>query len=852
MKFKRFSLLLLFFLSFSIGAFAQSLSDIDFENINIDNLSDQQIQQIKAEAENRGLSISQIEQLAIAQGMPQTQATKLRQRLNEAGGRSFQTDEGDVSGRLRYAQPDTSQARFFDNLLGGDSIRDSLRLNQNIEYVRYQTRQDSLELERKKLRDKIFGFELFDNGSGSFEPELNIPTPTDYQLGPGDQLIIDIWGAAETNYQLEVSPDGMISIDNVGPIQVNGLSIEEVSKRLKERLGEIYSGLNPSDQANKDTYMQVSLGQVRSIKVTVIGEVIQPGSYTLPSLATVFNALYNSGGPSVSGSFREIQVIRGDSIATTFDLYDLLINSDQSDNIRLRSQDIIKVSPYINRVEVEGEVKREGIYETKEDESLTNLLRYTGGFTGDAYTHRIKIIGNTSRQKTINDITEANFDNYELNNGDYVTVGKVLDRFTNLVEIEGAVFREGQYALTDTSTVSSLITRADGLRGDAFQNRGLIYREEDDYTLKTIPFNVLEVVNNPDSDIKLEKNDLVLISSIHDMREDYFIEIEGPVQNPDKYKFADDMTLEDIILQAGGFRRGATPNHIEVARRKTDGDDEQYETSQIAEVFRFNIDENLELDPEGSDFDLKPFDKVYVRTLPNYTQQKDVVVSGEVKYPGTYSLETKNDRISDIIERAGGLTAEAYTQGASLYRTLREDELARTTDEDELQGFFVTDGDTLQRDQEENNQRTISKIGINLPDIVSNPGSRYDLYLEEADSLYIPKQLQTVTVEGGVFYPRSIRYQEGMNYKDYITSAGGFTDLAKDNKSYIIYANGDVKRVRKFLFFRNYPEVEPGAKLVVPEKPEDAKLSPQERISILSAITSTAALIVTTIVQVSR
>ncbi len=843
------SLLTIAFLTvLTIAASGQSITDIDFENIKVNNLSEQQIQQIKAEAENRGLSTNEVVQLAVARGMPQAEAQKLQRRLGQVSSSGNQ-GRGGISNRMRFSAPDTAQANNFDSFFRADSRRDSLQFYQDIRFLQYQVKQDSLELERQKLRNKIFGFELFKNTSTSFQPNLNIPTPKNYQLGPGDQLLIDIWGAAETTYQAQITPEGTINITNIGPIPLNGLTIEEASDKLHERLGEIYSGLNPADSSQKDTYMQVSLGQIRSINVAVVGEVRQPGSYSLPSLATVFNALYSAGGPTVTGSFRDIQVIRGDSIAATFDLYDLLINNDQSDNIRLRSQDIIKISPYINRVEVAGEVKREGIYETKEGDQLSDLIEYAGGFTGDAYSHRIRITGNDSRQRTIDDVSKSNFENYEITNGDSVSVGKVLDRFKNLVEIKGAVFREGKYALTDTSTVASLIKRAEGLRGDAFQNRGLIYREQEDYTLKTIPFDVAEVMTNPDKDIPLEKNDLIMISSILDMKLNYFVEIEGPVQNPDKYKFAEEMTLEDLILQAGGFKQGATPNHVEVARRKTRANQDNYNTSQIAEIHRFDLNEDLSLGDEASNFVLNPFDKVYIRSIPNYTEQKNIVVSGEVKYPGSYSLESKNDRISDIIQRAGGLTTNAYPEGATLYRELEDGQLSNSN-EDEPQGFIAAD--TTGRRLEQQDQITISKIGISLPDIMKNPGSKYDLFVQEADSIVIPEELQTVTVDGGVFYPRSVRYQEGMNYKDYVSSAGGFTNLARKGRSYIIYANGDVEKVNRFLFFKNYPEVKPGAKLVVPEKPESAKLSPQERISILSAITSTAALIVTTIVQINR
>lgn len=851
MKFKS-SFLFLFIFGFSLMASAQNISDIDFRNLDVDNLSEQQVQKIYNEAQDRGLSNNQVAQLAVQQGMPRDEAVKLRNRLNRVRSSTSQRDkDAQRDGRLRYVAPDTARANFFDRFFGADSTRDSLRFYQSIEILKYQTKQDSLALANKKLKDKIFGFSLFTNKTTPFEPSLNIPTPTNYQLGAGDELIIDIYGAAENTYQLQVSPDGMIVIENLGPVYVNGLTIEEAKRRLRERLGQVYSGLDPNNEAQKNTYMQVSLGQIRSIKVSVIGEAAQPGTYTLPSLATVFNALYSAGGPTVTGSFRDIDIIRGDSVINTFDLYDLLINGTQSKNIRLRDQDIIKINPYVNRIEIEGEVKRPGIYETKKSETLDDLLTYAGKFTGQAYTERIKIIGSTTRQRRINDVARENFDEFLLKNGDLVTVQKVLDRFKNIVEIRGAVFREGKYEVNDTTTVYSLINRADGLRGDAFQNRGLIYREQDDYTLKTISFNIRDLMSNPQqNDIQLKENDLVIISSIFDLRDDYFVEIEGPVQNPDKYTYAEDMTLEDIIFKADGFTQEATPYRIEVARRinNTTG---KFENSQIAEIFHFNVDEDLSLNPEDADFELQPFDKIYVRKALNYEKQQDVKITGQIKYPGSYSLQTKNDRISDIIERAGGLTRDAYIDGATLYRKLPDLELQGNEDEENIEGFFTQRADSLQNRQQAQ-EVTISKLGIELPQILRNPGSKYDLFVQKGDSIFIPKQLQTVIVKGGVFYPTSIRYDDDLSYSDYITAAGGYNELAKDKKSYIIYANGDVSRVKRFLFFKNYPEVKPGATLVVPEREEVPGLSPQERVAIYSAIVSTVAVISTTIFQLSR
>lgn len=805
----------------SIAA-AQNINDIDFQSINVDNLSEQQIQQIRQEASARGLSNDQVVQLAIARGLPQSEASKLRRRLQ-------QTTTGTTDGV---------------SVTSGSERSRMLRDTTGIQPTTVDSLRDPAQAKEKTLEDRIFGFDLFRDRGIEFIPSINIPTPKNYQLGTGDEVFIDIWGAAQTTYQLQVTPDGTLLIDNIGPISVSGLTIEEASQKLKSRLGEIYSGLNPSIEKQKDTYMQVSLGQIRSIKVTVLGEVKTPGTYTLPSLSTVFNVLYQAGGPTTTGSFRKVNVIRGDSVAATFDLYDILIYGDQSSNIILNEQDIIQVQPYVNRVEVEGEIKRPGIYETVEGETLSDLINYVGGFTDKAYTGRIKVVGNTPTEKRISDVSKPNFDDYTMQNGDQVTVGKILDRFSNLVEIEGAVFRPGEYQLTDSTTLYSLIERANGLKGDAFMNRGLIYRTREDFTIEAIPFNVRELMRNPqENDLDLVKDDVIQISSIFDLRENYTISIKGPVQKPDQYSFVYGMTLEDLIFQAGGFNQSADPYRIEVARRIRDI--ENSTGSKIADIFTFRVTENLQLNPEDANFELEPFDQVYVRELPNYEVQQEISVVGEVKYPGKYTLSSKNDRISDLIERAGGLSSEAYTKGATLFRR------RQFTEQQSQQNLANIEGLTQQEQEQQLRQRggerSSAQVGIDLQRVLSNPGSRYDLFLEEGDSLFVPKQLQTVSVKGGVFYPTTVRHQPGSNFKDYITAAGGFTELAKKKRAYVIYPNGDVDRVKRFLFFKDYPEVEPGATIVVPEKQQLTRLSPQERVALYSSITSTVVLIVTTI-----
>ncbi len=845
--------LLVFFLGLTVIASAQNIQNIDFSAIKVDQLSDQQIQRIAREIESRGITMTQFAELAVAQGMPRSEVIKLQRRINE----SSLLQDSSLGGIQ-------SVSRLRSNPLVGDSIQNQLGAPASsadtatdmpagfhAEFAGFMAEQDSIRLREQMLKRKIFGFGLFTGKSSGFEPFLNIPTPVNYQLGPGDQVIVDIWGAAENTYLLEISPDGSVVIENVGPVFLNGLTIDEARQRLRDKLSSIYSGLQES-KGQRDTFMQVSLGQIRSIKVTVLGEASNPGTYTLPSLATVFNGLLASGGPTVDGTFREIKVIRGDSLATTLDLYDFLIKGRQTNNIRLKDQDIIKIDPYLHRVEISGEVKRPAIYELKEDETLSELIAFSGGFTGDAYKAKVNIIGNTGREKMISTVDKKNYDTYNVRNGDQVMVGSILDRFANRVTIQGAVYRPGNYELEESPTLHALIQQADGLKGDAFMNRGIIYRTNDDFTIQSIAFDVRQVVNNPGLyDISLKKDDIIQISSIFDLREDYHVEIEGAVLNEGRIPFIHDMTLEDLIFQAGGFRREAAPYRIEVARRMSEVSEEGEEipSSQIAKIFDFSVDQSLELDEEESNFVLKPFDKVFVRTTPNFETQKDVYVSGEVQYPGSYTLMDKSERISDIIARAGGLTSDSYLRGATLYRRHTDLSQAGNATLENPTGLVELDTANGQLAQP---GITLSKIGIELEKIVNAPGSKFDLYLQEGDSLVVPKQLQTVLVKGGVFYPTSVRYEEGRSYKDYITSAGGFNELAKKNQAYIVYANGDVDRTKTFLFLKDYPEVRPGATIVVPEKTPGQRMSPQERVSLLSAIVSTAALISTTIIQITR
>jgi protein involved in polysaccharide export with SLBB domain len=779
---------------------AQNIGGVDISNIRADQLSEAQIRQIDERIREEGLTLAEFERLAIQQGAAASEVRAVRQRIQEF--RMGREDRPTIeTGETRTIERET-EPQFVP-----------------IEVDPIET--DSL---------KIFGMDLFSQVSRTFEPSFNIPTPIDYTLGPGDEIVIDIWGAAETTYRLTINAEGNIRIDNLGPIFLNGLTIEDAETRIINQLSNIYSGLRPNQPDQANTFAQVSLGNVRSIKVTVMGEVKQPATYTVTSLSTVFNALYSAGGPNRSGSFRSIQVIRGQDIVATLDIYDFLIYGDQSDNIRLRDQDIIRVEPYHNRVHVWGETKRIGFFEMKEGETLSNLIDYSGGFTEEAYTRRLVLHRNTPTQRSVSDVLYPEGGSLPIMNGDKLRVGQILERYENRVTIEGAVFRPGEYELTADMTLYELIQKAEGPTEDAFMSRGIIYRLQDDLSLSTHSFDVQNLMHDPEEhDIRLRRDDQVRISSIFDMREDYTIRVNGAVNEGGEFEYADNMTVEDAIFQAGGFTEAAAEYRVEVARRVT-GDGDQIRMDRIARIYRFSVDENLQFSTDDQDFRLRPFDQVFVRPRPNYQAQQTVSIEGEVQFPGTYVLESRNARISDLIDWAGGLSEYAFPEGASLVRQIVEDQL------EEVQMLDTLVTDTIDAS---------TQVGIELAEVLSNPSSRANLILEPGDVITVPKELETVRVEGEVLFPVSIRYDERRSFQSYIDAAGGVTEEARRRRAYIVYANGEVDRTKRFLFFRNNPEVRPGATIYIPPRPEQRELTTQERVSLASSIASTAILIAT-------
>jgi len=781
----------------------QQLENIDFSQINVDNLSDQQIIDIVQKAQSRGMSISDLENLAAARGMPASEIQKFQQRV---------MDIQSKGGLGQSASADTTAQN-----------RMPLNFKELLSRRTVPFRSDTVALSGSTAttkQRKIFGADLFNQKKLTFAPSMNIPTPQNYQLGPGDELVINIWGAAQMTYQETISPDGSISISNIGPIYLNGLTMDQARQRIIKRLTEIYSGLSPNNPKKRNTYADITLGKIRSINVNIIGEVQAPGTYTLSSLSTVFNALYVCGGPSDNGSYRSIEVIRNNHIIDSVDVYDFLVYGKTVSNIRLQDQDIIKVDPYKKRVYVGGEVKRPRLFQVRQGETLADVFRFAGGFTDSAYTQRVKVYRNTSTEKKILSVNESEFRNFRLKNGDQIFVGKILDRFANMAQIKGAVFRPGEYQVTDTTTVYNLIKVADGLRGDAYMSRALIYRTKPDYETKVIPFSLQALMKDPaDNDIKLQKDDIVMIPSIFDMRQKYDVKIYGAVQDTGSYPYADNMTLNDLIMQANGFKESAAPYRIEVSRRMTRTPKDTV-IAQIAQIFSFSVDRQLHIEKGGEKFLLEPFDEVFVRSEPNYQPQQQASVTGEVVYPGLYTIASKNETISDLVKRAGGLTPQAYAEGARLIRRSGEAQPG--------------------------------PIGINLPAILAHPGSKYDLQLMPGDELRVPKRLETVKVSGAVLYPINVPYSNSLGFRDYIDRAGGYADSAAWKKSYVMYPNGEIQKISHVLFFRHYPKVEPGSEIIVPTKPQNQGLSAQERFGIISAIVSMTATLATTVAILSR
>ncbi len=684
----------------------------------------------------------------------------------------------------------------------------------------------------ESMMPRIFGAELFNNPKLSFEPNLKMATPLNYQLGPDDELIIDIFGYSEQSYQVKVSPEGHVRIPNLGPVQVLGLTVDQAQKKITTQLIKLYPRI-----ASGETSVSVNLGSIRSIKVTILGEVNLPGTYSLPSLATTFNGLYASGGPNLNGSFRNIKLVRANKVIAKIDMYDFLINGNSKGNIPLKDQDVIKVEPYDARVELKGYVKREGFFEVLPKENLANLLAYAGGFTPSAYTNRIKVVRNNGSQKSVADVEKTAYAMFLPKNGDVFMVDSILNRYENRISIEGAVFRPGYFSLEGNNSLKKLIANADGLKEDAFTSRATIVRKKMDNSLEVLSVDLNEVLNGS-GDILLQREDKVNIASKTEMRESFSITITGQVLKPGKFPFAENMHVEDLIIMAGGLKEAASIDNIQIAQRINTVDKKNLQSS-ISNVIVYAAQKDLR-SKSDSTYTLKPYDVITILAQSGYQEQKQVIVNGEVMYPGTYVLSKSNERISDLLKRAGGITAKGFPGGAILIRAKGKSYQDNILKENKIETLRKLSKDTskLSDEIEREVSKTVDIVGINLDNILKNPGSKEDLYLRENDVLEIPFVKQTVLVSGQVLYPVRSRFTGSGRLRKYVSSAGGFSSEALRSRTYVVYANGTAKDTRNFLFIKFYPKVKPGCEIVVPVKETRRAISTMEAVTIASSLTS--------------
>ena len=658
---------------------------------------------------------------------------------------------------------------------------------------------------------KVFGRDIFRTANLTFEPSMNIATPVNYRLGPGDELQIEVWGASETNITQKVSPDGYISIPNVGPVNVNGLTVQAATNRIKAKLSQIYSGL-ASSNVNLSTNVKVSLGQIRTIQVNIMGEVARPGTYALSSFSTVFHALYKAGGMSKMGSLRNIKVVRGGRTVATVDVYDYIINGRSHSDIRLQEGDVILASPYDALVLIKGKVKRPMYYEMKSSESIRTLIGFAGGFSNDAYRGAVTVDRNNTKERTVATVDDMNYGVFKVKDGDVVSVGEILDRYDNRIEVKGAVYRPGYYELgKDIQTVKDLIEKADGLLEYAFTNRAVLHRENDDKTLEVISLNVKAIIDGTEADVTLHKNDVLFIPSKYDLEQKGTLEIRGEVYNPNVFPYAANTKLEDLIIMAGGLTESASTVRVDVTRRIIDrkGTKKQKE---IAQTFSFGVKDGFVVEGEPG-FVLEPYDQVFVRRSPGYSEKVNVTVSGEVEFEGDYSLNVRNERLSDVLEKAGGLTEFAYIEGARLERQMTPEEYKQAQ---ELMDMVASNNKVSGNDSIVVPQvsRTYP-VGIDLKEILANPHSAIDPVLQDGDVIVIPQYMTTVSVSGSVRKPNSVVYDPKMKLKDYISEAGGYAERARKSGTFILYPNGHIKELGRNASAK---DIMGGSKIIVPQK----------------------------------
>lgn len=670
---------------------------------------------------------------------------------------------------------------------------------------------------------KIYGHNVFNSRNLTFEPNENVATPQDYRLGPGDEVVIDIWGVSEDHLRNTISPEGSIMIAQLGPIYLNGMTIGQANDHIRSAFASKYSGVD-----NEATDIAVTLGQMRTIQVNVMGEVSTPGTYRLSPFSTVFHALYNAGGINEIGSLRNVEVRRNGRKIADVDIYDFLFNGNQKGNIRLQEGDVIMVPAYSQLVNVTGNVKRPMFYEMKPNESLAKAIEFAGGFSGDAYTDMVRVARQAGREKELYNVAQGELDTYRLTDGDIVTVGTILDRYSNQVELRGAAMRPGLFSLgSGISTIRDLIKSADGLSEDAYTQRAMLFREAPDLTLVTEAVDLGAILNGTAPDITLKRNDVLIVSSVREIFDRGNFTIRGSVAKPGDYPYAENTSIEDLILTAGGLLEGASYAKVDVSRRIIDPLATKSE-NQIARIYSFSLKDGL-LISDDNDFILQPYDIVEVRHSPNYVAQQFVNIDGQVTFTGGYAIRQRNERISSIIKRAGGLTPEAYVRGANLVRELTDDEKVARDEALRLARNSAED------DSISTNKLEVSdfySVGIDLEKALANPGGPEDIVIKAGDKIFVPEEISTVKISGDVMVPNTVTYTPGKKVKHYIELAGGYGDRANKGKAFIVYMNGMVAKAKK-----NTP-VEPGCQIIIPSKPDKGGFDWTKALTIASTLGS--------------
>ena len=765
------------------------------------SMTDQQVIDYIAREHKAGKSQSQIMTALVQRGVNVDQVRRLRRQydkqLKERG--VTVSDDGTVTRQSNRASSadDSDKPQDLNTAKVGTSTAVTSNADENIETVENDVQAMS-EI-NKGTGKKIFGHDIFNNRRLTFEPSMNIATPQNYVLGPGDQVVVNIYGASQRTHQLTVSPDGFITVQGFGPIQVSGLSVAAAQSKIRSSLGSRYAS----------SEIKMTLGQTRSIMVNVMGEVKAPGTYTLSGYATVFHALYSAGGISDLGTLRNIKVYRQGKLITVVDIYEYILNGRLAGNIRLQDNDVIQVGPYDCLVGITGNVKRTMFYEMRKNESVATLIKYAGGFTGDAYTKAVRLIRQNGERYSVFNINEFDFASFQVADGDAVTVDGMLNRFENMVEVKGAVFRPAQYQLGgNITTVKSLIEAAEGVTEDAFTAHAVMHRLKADRSLGIIPVDVQGILNGTVADIPLQNADVLFIPTQAELRSQRTLTITGEVLSPGAYEYADNTTIEDLIIQAGGLKDEASTARVDVSRRIIDSKSKN-KSKEIAKSFSFSLKDGLVIDGERG-FLLEPYDVVHVRRSPGFHTPRSVMVEGEVNFEGNFTLEKKNQRLSDLIAAAGGVTDDAYVKGARLMRQMTEDERARMQTILRMIRAQKDEKDSVNVDQlalEDN-----YPVGIHLEKALADPGSSFDITLREGDRLIVPEYNGTVRVSGNVMFPNTVAYEEGKDYKYFVNQAGGFGNRAKKSKTYVIYMNGTISQVG------HGTKIEPGCEIVVPTK----------------------------------